>query len=209
MPALYNSNMIKEEGYYLGSILPSVITQAQISSNHTQLDFHPINASIANSSISTSVSTGGLTFNLIWDAAAQAAPDSFRSAITQAASLISSAITDHITANIVIDYSYTGGGAGAIDSLGYGNGYLADYSYVKSQLTSHASSSDNIFNYLPTNLSAGGKVFVNTTQAKLWGVLDPGYNSLDGYATFNTDISSNALVGVALHELTHAIGRVP
>ena len=31
----------------------------------------------------------------------------------------------------------------------------------------------------------------------------------DGSATFATDINPNLLVGVALHELTHAMGRVP
>src|SRR4051812_11048719 len=31
----------------------------------------------------------------------------------------------------------------------------------------------------------------------------------DGSATFATDINPNLLVGVALHELTHALGRVP
>ena len=34
-------------------------------------------------------------------------------------------------------------------------------------------------------------------------------NTDDGSATFATDINSNLLVGVALHELTHALGRVP
>jgi hypothetical protein len=31
----------------------------------------------------------------------------------------------------------------------------------------------------------------------------------DGSATFATDINPNLLVGVAPHELTHAMGRVP
>ena len=39
--------------------------------------------------------------------------------------------------------------------------------------------------------------------------LGGGMDMDDGSATFATDINSNLLVGVALHELTHAMGRVP
>ena len=45
---------------------------------------------------------------------------------------------------------------------------------------------------------------------KLWGVLGANDTTTDdGSATFATDINSSLLVGVALHELTHAMGRVP
>ena len=45
---------------------------------------------------------------------------------------------------------------------------------------------------------------------KLFGLLSANDTTTDdGSATFATDISSSLLVGVALHELTHALGRVP
>ena len=45
---------------------------------------------------------------------------------------------------------------------------------------------------------------------KLWGLLGANDTTTDdGSATFATDINSSLLVGVALHELTHAMGRVP
>jgi hypothetical protein len=45
---------------------------------------------------------------------------------------------------------------------------------------------------------------------KLWGFLGANDTTTDdGSATFATDINSNLLVGVALHELTHALGRIP
>jgi hypothetical protein len=50
-------------------------------------------------------------------------------------------------------------------------------------------------------------VAVWNAQLKLWGITPSG--ALDGAATFATDISSGSLFGVALHELTHALGRVP
>jgi hypothetical protein len=41
------------------------------------------------------------------------------------------------------------------------------------------------------------------------GLLDPLANTDDGSMTFATDINPDLLVGVALHEFTHALGRVP
>src|SRR5207237_501426 len=47
-------------------------------------------------------------------------------------------------------------------------------------------------------------------ELKLWGILGANDTTTDdGSATFATDINPNLLVGVALHELTHAMGRVP
>src|SRR5438105_14159876 len=59
------------------------------------------------------VTSGGFTINLIFDSAAMAAPASFRAGIQQTAALLASAISDHISININIDYSGTGGGAPA------------------------------------------------------------------------------------------------
>src|ERR1700742_3139333 len=55
--------------------------------------------------------SAGLTINLEFDAAAMAAPQSFRNAITTAMQMICAVVTDHITINLSIDYSGTGGGA--------------------------------------------------------------------------------------------------
>jgi hypothetical protein len=45
---------------------------------------------------------------------------------------------------------------------------------------------------------------------KLWGLIGANDTTTDdGSATFATDINPNLLVGVALHELTHAMGRIP
>ncbi|WP_271599809.1 NF038122 family metalloprotease [Bradyrhizobium sp. CCBAU 45384] len=162
----------------------------------------------SNPSSLTSVTSGGITFNLIFDAAAMAAPPSFRAGIQQAVAILAANITDQITVNIKIDYSGTGGGAAA----GPDSGLYENYSWVRSNLLSHASPADMTFNELPNASSIQGQasVAVWNTQLKLWGVL--GANDLttdDGSATFATDINPNLLVGVALHELTHAIGRVP
>ena len=155
-----------------------------------------------------SMTTGGITINLLFDAAAMAAPASFRAGIQQAASLLTAAISDKITVNIKIDYSGTGGGAAA----GPDSGQYLSYSTVKSDLINNATPGDTTFNALPGGSSIQGQsnVAVWNAQLKLWGVLGANDTTTDdGSATFATDINSNLLVGVALHELTHAMGRVP
>jgi hypothetical protein len=155
-----------------------------------------------------SMTTGGITINLLFDAAAMAAPLSFRTAIQQAASLLTAAISDKITVNIKIDYSGTGGGAAA----GPDSGLYESYSLVRADLINNATPGDTTFNALPGGSSIQGQssVAVWNAQLKLWGLLGANDTSTDdGSATFATDINPNLLVGVALHELTHAMGRVP
>jgi serralysin len=151
--------------------------------------------------------SAGLTINLMFDAAAMAAPQSFRDGITQAMQMICAVVTDHITLNIQIDYSGTGGGAFA----GPSGGNYVSYSTVHADLVNNASPGDTTFNSLPSGSTIAGQsqVAVWYSQEKLWGLLSPTGTEVDGSATFATDINPNLLVGVALHELTHAMGRVP
>ncbi|MGJ4915133.1 NF038122 family metalloprotease [Bradyrhizobium sp. HKCCYLRH2060] len=177
--------------------LPDEAVEAQLA----QGDFGGIGAV-------TAVSAGGLTINLLFDTAAMNAPASFRAGIQQAAAILTSMISDRITVNIKIDYSGVGGGAAA----GPDGGQWMGYSSVRSNLINYASPGDTTFNALPAGSSIQGQSYVAVwnSQLKLWGGL--GANDAttdDGSATFATDINSNLLVGVALHELTHAFGRVP
>ena len=159
-------------------------------------------------SVVAETSSSGFTINLIFDAAAMAAPASFRTGIEQAASILSATITNKITVNIDIDYSGTGGGAAA----GPDNGEFVSYSTVRADLIANAAPGDTSFNALPTGSTIQGQsqVAVWNAQLKLFGLISPNSTTTDdGSATFATDINSNLLVGVALHELTHAMGRVP
>ena len=177
--------------------LPEEAVEAQLA----QGDFAGIGAV-------TAVSSGGLTINLLFDTAAMNAPASFRAGIQQAAAILTSMISDRITVNLKIDYSGTGGGAAA----GPDGGQWMSYSTVRSNLINNATPGDTTFNALPAGSSIQGQSYVAVwnSQLKLWGGL--GANDAttdDGAATFATDINPNLLVGVALHELTHAFGRVP
>jgi serralysin len=159
-------------------------------------------------SVVAETSSSGFTINLLFDAAAMAAPLSFRAGIEQAASILAATITDKITVNIKIDYSGTGGGAAA----GPDNGQYVSYSTVKADLINNATPGDTTFNVLPSGSTIQGQssVAVWNAQLKLFGLLGANDTTTDdGSATFATDINSNLLVGVALHELTHALGRIP
>src|SRR4051812_37853711 len=154
------------------------------------------------------VTSGGITINLLYDAAALAAPASFRAGIEQAVSILTAAISDKITVNIKIDYSGTGGGAAA----GPDHGIFQSYSSIRADLINNATAGDTTFNALTAGSSIQGQsnVAVWNAQLKLWGLMGANDTSTDdGSATFATDINPNLLVGVALHELTHAMGRVP
>ncbi len=159
-------------------------------------------------SVVAEASSSGFTINLIFDAAAMAAPAGFRAGIEQAAAILSATITNKITVNLNIDYSGTGGGAAA----GPDNGLFESYATVRSDLIANAAPGDTAFNALPSGSKIQGQsqVAVWNAQLKLFGLLGANDTTTDdGSATFATDINPNLLVGVALHELTHAIGRVP
>src|ERR1700737_449826 len=179
-------------------LAPPVLTSEAVASSSAQ----------SGPTSVVSLTTGGIIINLLFDAAAMAAPASFRAGIQQAASILTGAISDKITVNIKIDYSGTGGGAAA----GPDNGQYLNYSSVRTDLINNATPGDTIFNALPNGSSIQGQsnVAVWNAQLKLWGVLGANDTTTDdGSATFATDINPNLLVGVALHELTHAMGRVP
>jgi VCBS repeat protein len=154
------------------------------------------------------VSAGGVAFNLLFDAAAMAAPAAFRAGIERAATLLSQTISNKITVNLNIDYSGTGGGA----SAGPDGGLYESYATVRSDLINDALPGDTTFNALPNAASIQGQsqVLVWNAQCKLFGLIGANNTATDdGSATFATDIPSSELVGVALHELTHALGRLP
>ncbi|MDH2352630.1 NF038122 family metalloprotease [Bradyrhizobium sp. SSUT112] len=181
--------------------------------NEIQGSYVPADSGATVSNASTpgaviSATSGGIQINLILDAAAQAAPTSFKNGLQQAAAILAANITDQITVNINIDYSGTGRGAAA----GPDHGYSESYSWVRSTLISNASAGDTTFSSLPnaTTIQGQSQVVVWNAQLKLWGVLAANDAITDdASAYFNTDISPSLLVGVALHELTHAWGRIP
>lgn len=146
------------------------------------------------------VGTGNFKFDLVWDSSVKSS--AFQSGIENAALAIANVLSDKVTINLGVTNSGTGGGADA----GPSGGLYETYAWTSTHLSSGF---DPTFKYLPTGSVVQGQsvAAVWNAQLKLWG-LSP-TSSLDGSAVFATDISSSALFGVALHELTHALGRVP
>jgi hypothetical protein len=154
------------------------------------------------------VAIGPMQFNLIFDAAAEAAPQSFRNAIQAAANILAADFTDNVTINIAVDYSGTGGGANG----GPSSGNLEPYSVLVGQLAAQASADVlSGVNALPSGSSIQGQteVAVWNAEEKALGLLSPTNSSVDGSVSFATDIPTSDLVAVALHEIAHAMGRVP
>ncbi len=148
---------------------------------------------------------GGLQINLVWGSNVSGAPSTFQAGIIKAAQMLCDALSNKVVLNINISYTGTGGGAGA----GPTNGTYLPYSTVVANLKSHAASGDTTFNGLPsgTTIQGQSQVLVFEAQLKLWGLAPS--TATDGQAIFATDINPSLLPGVALHELTHAMGRVP
>jgi hypothetical protein len=184
------------------------VTGNEIQGSYTSAASGATTANASTPGAVISATSGGIKINLILDAAAQAAPDSFKNGLQQAAAILAANITDQITVNINIDYSGTGGGAAA----GPDQGLLEPYTWVRSTLINNASPGDTTFNSLPntTTIQGQSQVAVWNAQLKLWGKIAANDTTTDdASATFATDINPNLLVGVALHEFTHAWGRVP
>jgi hypothetical protein len=178
------------------SSLPNLFLQANAGSSSTSTILNGVST---NALPATLIGTGNFKINLVWDTTVGSS--TFQTAIAKAASAIANVLTDNLTVNLGITNSGTGGGA----SAGPSGGLYKTYSWVYS----HLKSSDPTFSALPNTSTIQGQstVAVWNTQLKLWGLAST--SALDGGANFATDISSSALFGVALHELTHAFGRVP
>ena len=154
--------------------------------------------------------TGGMKINLVWDSTIDSSTSglAFQASMVAAAQLLCNTMSDKITINLGITCSGTGGGAKAGPS---DNGIFVDYATVKADLVAKKTPGDTTFDNLPATTSVQGQTLVAVwgAQEKALGILDGAATGLDGSATFATDIAPNLLLGVALHELTHAMGRVP
>jgi hypothetical protein len=203
-----------EAGYLVDAVNPTVdtiqsVASATLAGQSSTLPDGATATAVNAAGSTVAVCDGtGFTVDLNFDAAAMAAPASFRAGIEQAAAILASTISNKETVDITIDYSGVGGGAGArVD-----NAVQASYATVRADLIAHEAPGDTIFNALPAGATFQGQstIDVPNAEAKALGLISPNNNTTDdGFATFATDINPNLLVGVALHELTHALGRVP
>jgi hypothetical protein len=157
--------------------------------------------------------------NLILDyeSSALAAPQSFRDAMQTAANILDSTILNNINVTIEVGYNdflnneITGLGSSATG--GDLTGSFVSYTSLRAALASHETSTlDQTFvNSLPNTTSVNGQsgFYVPSAVEKALGMISPTASAIDGAVGIGSGIPTSDLVGVALHEFTHAMGREP
>jgi FG-GAP-like repeat/Calx-beta domain/Bacterial pre-peptidase C-terminal domain len=157
--------------------------------------------------------------NLIPDSTIASAPSGFTAAVQAAATMLEQAFTDNVTINIrygwgsannVVDPKLINSGGAYAQVLA---GDPVSYATVRSWLLADATSTQDTaaVNSLTANLSfPNGNItfFVPSAEEKALGHFTGNSNTIDGYVAFGTGVAANSWTNVALHEITHAMGRV-
>lgn len=172
-----------------------------------------------------------MNINLIWDSSVANAPAGFEAAIEYAAQYLDSVIADNITVNIRVGWGETDNGVYSIPSTATANGTFFSsinltYSQLKTDLAAAYALSGSpadltaLANLPATDPTNGGLYTLSYAQEKAWGLIPANGTELDGAIGFSTAFtwavnpSDRAvsgdidLIGVAEHELTHALGRI-
>lgn len=164
---------------------------------------------------------------LDYDSSTVSAPAGFTAALDYAASELDSLITNNITVTIDVGWGEVEGAPIAGDDLAEGGdspGTYLTYAQLVDELSTNTNSdavSDELAS-LPANAETqlGNSLYVTTAEEKAWGLIPPdsaevdgavGFNSTAAYATnpADQDVPGEfGLVGIAEHEITHALGRM-
>jgi hypothetical protein len=166
--------------------------------------------------------TTHLTINLIQDPSVNAAPAGFVAAVQEAASMIEAAFLNPIAINI--DYAWGVINNGTVNNPTYvavspneaegeSNGYFLSYSTLKPLLDASATSADDQLAYssLPASAASfpngSSEFYVATAQEKALNDFSGNNSALDGAIGFGADTTPADWLPMALHEITHAMGR--
>ena len=165
-----------------------------------------------------------MQIDLTYDASANSAPAAFKAAMAAAAQFLDNLITNPITVNIQVGWGEVDGTPLTRDELGVTIplGEVISYAQLKSELSAVSNSSADAVAvaHLPTvDPSHGVGFFVSFAQMEAWGLAGSSAQN-DGFVGFgaisNWDFSPTNravsgefdFIGVAEHELTHALGRI-
>lgn len=154
--------------------------------------------------------------NLVYDAPALAAPQSFRDGVRAAANIIQADFINPITVNINVGYGEFKGFSLASGAVGEGSafrGATLSLASTKAFLATTASSPDDFTSIANLNLHAPGPSFpssivLSTAQAKAFGLISATSGAFDGTIGIAASVSGSTLIDDALHEITHAMGRI-
>jgi Bacterial cadherin-like domain/Bacterial Ig domain len=160
-----------------------------------------------------------MIINLVYDAQALGAPQSFRDGMEAAATMLEHHMTDNITVNISVGYGEIGGSPVSSNVSVGGPGPNADgtnvpvsYTDLRADLAAHNTSATDqtALDNLPNAASIEGQsnFVIGRAQAKVFGLVGATDSGLDGGVGMGTGFTGNVLFAGAIHELTHAMGRV-
>jgi hypothetical protein len=152
--------------------------------------------------------------NVEFDASALGAPASFRNAVLTAVSFLDATLTDNITVNIAVGYGEINGTALPNQAGAEGTtsgGHIYSYSSISGLLRSHALPGDHTFDALPAGSSIQGQtqVAVWSAEEKALGLIGANGGALDGAIGIGTNLPASLVVSATLHEIGHAMGRIP
>jgi VCBS repeat-containing protein len=161
-----------------------------------------------------------MIINLVYDAQALAAPQSFRDGMEAAADMLEHHLIDNVTVNISVGYGELNGTALASQNVSVGGpgpttngaGFDLTYTALRAALASHNTSTTDAT--VLANLTTGSSIESETdfrignAQARALGLVNTTDATIDGGVAMGTNFTGNVLFSGAIHELTHALGRV-
>lgn len=169
---------------------------------------------------------GTMTIDLVTASGSAAIPAAAQQALDYAAKSLGSLIHDNVTVDISVSFSDNG----ANDALATGGPNTVFWEPLSTVENAIARQSPDLASGLPASLPSGayGSILVSSAEMKTWGLPMPSTPQIDGQINFNTYYFNNPnyasvsynldpssisglhfdFVGTALHELTHALGRI-
>jgi hypothetical protein len=158
---------------------------------------------------------GNFHINLIFNASVNNAPPGFVQAVQNAAAQIESQFSDSITVNITVGWGEIGGQAITRSHIALGGaatGHFYTYAQTVTALTNDRTTADDFtaVGAMPgfLNPNGNGSVVIDRAQERALGLVAATDAVVDGNIGFSTDFSSSFWVGGAIHEITHAMGRM-
>ncbi|MEA2776209.1 MAG: hypothetical protein QOF90_1615 [Acetobacteraceae bacterium] len=162
-----------------------------------------------------------------YDTSVASAPAGFTAALAIAAGLLDALIIDPITINIRVGWNEANGSplaAGELAIGGFSPGVYRSYSQLIADLTAHAGNMADrqALAALPANAASqlSPTLLITTAQEKAWGLIDPNAAGNDGSIGFSSAYTYDfdpanqnqsgryGFIGVAEHEITHAMARI-
>jgi hypothetical protein len=161
-----------------------------------------------------------------YDPSTASAPAGFTAALTYVAGVLDALITNPITVNINVGWNEIGGvtlGSGDVADGGPLGGTGMSYAALVAALTANASNpaaKQELASLPATAPSPITSYYIAPAQLKAWGLLSPGASQADGEIGFSSAYSYSfdpnnqsapglfEFIGIAEHEITHALGRI-